>query len=915
MKNLNLKKLFICVFVLLSAATIFAQTTCSTIAEIKAQPDGTAIVFQGEAMTTYHQGELSGISYGVNGILMQDATGAILLKNAAFKSSGTMYNDPDYSGYRANYGGTKVHKIVGTFKKATSEYPDRIEFTNSELKKIETSTYGNPIPYVEVALSDLINNPAQYALLSILIKIDSVYKEGNSCYFKNQDNKIQMKPYFTVVNNSFPVAGAYYGFCESYRGVYRFSVEEKKYIYPSAVNTIVELYNFVDDSNHSIVESCEVEILEPVVVNYVEQEATKTNYYVQSSYLNQTRGLFFSVDKNYNLTFNVGDSIIGLKGYYSKYALNNNIHTPTTFTLTSNNLKVYNSGNVNIFKETKISTILGSPSEYESQLVTLPRGIVKKYTDKYYFHTYNSIQSKYDSICIMMGDATDLSSYLEKEVIVGGLFKIFADQPKIVIRSVKDIITDNLVFGTIGEMISAGRPISSSIICEILNPVLVTYKYVNTEKDMYGIYLQDETGAILYKTDKAIANVNSGDSIKGVKGLFQYETHNPGRQEHYLKGDISTELIVVNRNNNLVATPVFLDQVVNDPMQFASRLIKIENLETITRFGISQGTPYETEYIYQNGTTMNVVWNEMFENMTVIGVVEYGIMGYGLTIFPIEVKNTTKEFDGVCRRIKDIKNLAAGTEFTYVGDATTTYSDFENGILIQDYTGGILLRNAQLGVNGSSQVKSGMIMTNVIGKYLPATDNMIASIEISDVNLNDILIKDTDAGFTCRSTDINVIHNFYGKYLEGEALMLYSANLRRNGNNYEIVFAYNDGTDDIEVVLPAVTYEKIGLSNNTLKGYVRKFDGVLTFVIVDAEKKGGDLTGIDTSVVKHDVFMTINGELSAPEAIQLMVYDINGRILVVNESSQLNLSFLNRGVYLVHSIYVDGTTQITKIIR
>ena len=474
MKNLNLKKLFICVFVLLLAATIFAQTTCSTIAEIKAQPDGTAIVFQGEAMTTYHQGELSGISYGVNGILMQDQTGAILLKNAAFKSSGTMYNDPDYSGYRANYGGTKVHKIVGTFKKATSEYPDRIEFTNSELKKIETSTYGNPIPYVEVALSDLINNPAQYALLSILIKIDSVYKDGNSCYFKNQDNKIQMKPYFTVVNNSFPVAGAYYGFCESYRGVYRFSVEEKKYIHPSAVNTIVELYNFVDDSNHSIVESCEVEILEPVVVNYVEQEAAKTNYYVQSSYLNQTRGLFFSVDKNYNLTFNVGDSIIGLKGYYSKYALNNNIHTPTTFTLTSNNLKVYNSGNVNIFKETKISTILGSPSEYESQLVTLPRGVVKKYTDKYYFHTYNSIQSKYDSICIMMGDVTDLSSYLEKEVIVGGLFKIFADQPKIVIRSVKDIITDNLVFGTIGEMISAGRPISSSIICEILNPVLVT---------------------------------------------------------------------------------------------------------------------------------------------------------------------------------------------------------------------------------------------------------------------------------------------------------------------------------------------------------------------------------------------------------------------------------------------------------
>ena len=129
------------------------------------------------------------------------------------------------------------------------------------------------------------------------------------------------------------------------------------------------------------------------------------------------------------------------------------------------------------------------------------------------------------------------------------------------------------------------------------------------------------------------------------------------------------------------------------------------------------------------------------------------------------------------------------------------------------------------------------------------------------------------------------------------------------------VFAYNDGTNDIEVVLPAVADEKIGLSNNTLWGYVRKFNGVLTFVIVDAEKKGGDLVGIDTSVVKHDVFMTINGELFAPEAAELMVYDINGRVVAIAESSYLDLTSLNRGVYLVRSVYNDSTTQIIKIIR
>ena len=76
-----------------------------------------------------------------------------------------------------------------------------------------------------------------------------------------------------------------------------------------------------------------------------------------------------------------------------------------------------------------------------------------------------------------------------------------------------------------------------------------------------------------------------------------------------------------------------------------------------------------------------------------------------------------------------------------------------------------------------------------------------------------------------------------------------------------------------------------------------------------------DKVDIDDEVIIRDVFVSSNGELFAPEAIKLEVYNINGRILVVNESSQLNLSFLNKGVYLVRSIYNDTTTQITKIVR
>ena len=203
----------------------------------------------------------------------------------------------------------------------------------------------------------------------------------------------------------------------------------------------------------------------------------------------------------------------------------------------------------------------------------------------------------------------------------------------------------------------------------------------------------------------------------------------------YLKGDVSTTIAVLNSNNSLVPLNTTLDKIAADPMSYAARLVKIDDLETIVKFGFSQGYPYETEFIYQNGITMNVDWEYMYENMSVTGVIEFGVMGHGLTIFPITVKNTTKTFDGTCRRIKDIKMLKSGSEFTYTGEATTTFTDYENGILIQDYTGGILLKNSKLGDNGVSEIKSGMIISNIKGKYIPASGDLIACIEISDTDL------------------------------------------------------------------------------------------------------------------------------------------------------------------------------------
>ncbi len=930
MRNLEfLKSFYVVAVFLIVSVTAFAQQKVSTIAEIKALNDGTQIEFNGDAMTTYHQGELSGIAYGYYGILVQDATGAILLKDGAFKANGTMYNDAKRPGYRVHFGGTKVSKIIGTFKKATSSLPDRIEFTSSELKKIVTGTYDNEIVYNEVDLADFLASPANYELMSMAISVTDVVKDGTRMYFKLGDQQIELKPYFTLINSSFPIGGTYYGFCEKYKDNYRFAVESSKYIQPTSFANAVELYNFTDDSNRSVVAQCEVEIVEPVLVNYIEEEGSKINYYVQSSYVSlysqQVRGFVLSVDKNSNLGVNVGDSIVGLKGYYNKYILDNGIHKPTTFVVSNDNLskiRVLNSGNSNDVKETQITTILGAPSEYEAQILSLPRGTIKNSNGEYYFSTYSSLREQYDSIAIVMGDATNLSLLLGKEVVICGLFKVFADQPKLVIRSAKDILVDNLVFESIGDMIEAGKPLSTSIVYEISNPVLVTYKYfkANTEGDqnnnMCALYLQDKTGSILYKTSVAVEGVNPGDSIVGIKGTFIYEDNVPGRQAHYLKADAKTPLTVLNSNNNFEPTPISIGDIIDDPMQYSSHLIKIENAERMVKFGMSQGLPYETTLVYQNGKTLVVDWDDMYDDMDIVGVVEYGVMGLGLTILPIQITDKTAKFDGTCRRISDIKKLSDGTDFVYVGNATTTFTDYENGILIEDYTGGILLRNAKLGENGTSKIKFGTTITNIKGKYSSSSSDVMTSIIIEDVDIDDIIEVDNSNLFVCRSTDINEINAFYDKYLEGNALLINDPGIQqKNDGGYVITFAsYSGGSDKPTIVeLPAILKGDIDLTSNKIVGYARKFGGVLTFVIVgnDVPEQPVDVEFVENS----NIVYLVDNTIMAQNAATIEVYDINGRVVASSNSDQINISVLNKGIYIIRSVYADGTYQITKVIK
>lgn len=941
--NLNFKGLFFVLVFFVSIMSVSAATTVTTIADLKALDNGTKVTFNGEAMTTLH------LNYSLstqNGIFIQDALGnAIFLQHAYLSETNTFFDDDRYDGYKMNKGGTEVFSFTGTFKKADSSYPDRIEFTDGEMENVKTGTTGNPIPYVEITKDELLADPSKYEGLALKLVAD-VTKEGTTFYtttfcFMNSENKLPINIVSGISGGrSFPAAGTFYGMCLNYRNNYQYLISDRYSIEPTAFFKLNDLNEFVDDVNRDYISTIEIEIKEPVIVNYVAKMLNSANYYVEST--NNaipavTSGVCISVlSRVMNISVQEGDSIKGLKGFYSKYKKDGEITQGSIFRIQEENLSklevVSSENNIN-WKEDKVYNILLNPSKYESRLLSLPIGTFKNVVflengqevERTAFIQYDgALRKQYDTIRVQIAGGGDLTPYIDKEYAIMGILDlsetISFGYPTILLRDERDILFDR-EFENIGAMLAEGKPRSTNVEYSIKNPVLVTYKYyaennVGGGEHMCGLYIQDSTGAILYKTGQQVAGVNVGDSVVGIKGKFQFGSR-LREEAHYFKAEATTPLEVLSSANELKPLKVTLEEVVNDPMLYASRYIEIENLETIVRFGFSQGYAYETEMLYQNGITMtlNSLWKNKYDNMSVTGVVGYGIMGYGFTILPDQVRNTTKSFDGICYRIKDIKNLSAGTEFTYVGDATTTFTDYENGILIEDYTGGILLKNSKLGDNGTSAIKPGMLITNIKGKYHPSADDIIANIEILDEDLENIQVKEENHVIDYYSTDVNVINYFYSKYLEGKALMLRKPTILEKNGAYVFVFSYSDAEGNETVIsLPVVTKGDIDITEDEFVGYVRKFDGVLTFVVVGNDASDTPVN-IDDTKVEEGIFLSASKELYAPQAISIVVYDINGRVVTMTGASQINLSALNKGVYVVRATYVDGSYQIVKVIR
>ena len=130
-----------------------------------------------------------------------------------------------------------------------------------------------------------------------------------------------------------------------------------------------------------------------------------------------------------------------------------------------------------------------------------------------------------------------------------------------------------------------------------------------------------------------------------------------------------------------------------------------------------------------------------------------------------------------CETIAEIKALASGTECVYEGYALATYYDGYNGIMIQDETGVLLLKNSKCSYGNTSIVAPGMEVSNVKGKFMTG-NNMIARIEVTNSNISKMdVYEEAESVLTPKEVDFDTYMNNIANY-EGVVVKLNNVNIR-----------------------------------------------------------------------------------------------------------------------------------------
>ena len=647
-----MKKIYsiICALCVMHCAFIQAQTECSTIAEVKALADGTECVYKGTATTTFYD--------GYNGVVMQDATGTILLQSSYL-------SEANATTVKA---GMEITNVKGTFTVENSSYMTNIAVKKADIANIQVLNENATFAVNTIDFDVYMSNIEQYS--GVPVKFENVNirtVEGTSLYeiySLTTDNKLTVS-FTNAMGYVVPARATFSGLLSADWSGKIFRVSSAKDIIPFAYYTLNNLKVGI-----SSVTTQEYELLDTFTVTNVVNQGAQKVVYIQEEAKRQNYGLRVVVSSSTEVKN--GDRITGLVGTFEPYVKGENQKSATLTQSATKPVKVVASGAVSRVLSNYIYTLTDNKMQnaylYDATLLSLSGGVVTKNSDNSYSYVVENENGQgQKSIAIKVANMDDMSEYEGKSCPVQGVLDVAATYPEnaltLILRGPADFLESNVKFNTLAELIAAGEPAGSSMTYELKNPVLVTYKFEKgggeNSYTTYFFMVQDNTAGIVVSLGtKAMENIKIGDSITGLRGVF---SNMRGMTTNILDVDevLREEIKVQSSDNNIEPIEVTIAELLANKGKYSNRVVILRNVQNVQQENTNaDGSIWYDYYFSQNGANMDYTLNAdgkpyftLYDYMDITGVVDDRIIGTTYSVWPLSQEHIVEREPNGCEYI------------------------------------------------------------------------------------------------------------------------------------------------------------------------------------------------------------------------------------------------------------------------
>lgn len=630
-----MKKIYsiICALCIMHCAYIQAQTECKTIAEVKALANDAPCVYTGTAITTYYD--------GYSGVVMQDATGAILLQSSYLSGANATTVKV----------GMEITNVVGTFQQANTSYMTNIKIKKADIALIEVKKEGVTITPQVVEFDSYISALDQYDGMAVKLENVNIRPVAGTSlseiYSLTSDNKLTVS-FTNALGTVVPARADLEGFLSADYSGKIFRVGSASSFEAYAYYTINNIKVGVTTSSDK-----EIELLDTFAVSNVITFADHKVVYIQEedTYRNYGLRVVLPVDTDVE----IGDMLTGLYGKFEPYINADTQKSATLIQSASKAATVIDADAQSRVLSNYIYTLTDNNMQnahmYDGTLLSLSGGVV---TDKgngaYVYVIENENGQGLKEIAIRVANVADLSAFVGKSCPVQGVLDVAATYPEnpitLILRSTSDFLESNVQFETIKELIAAGEPAGTSVTYELVNPVLVTYKFTKGGGDnavvSYYAIIQDETEGIVLSLGSTDVSVEVGDSIVGVKGVY---SNMRGLTTDILdvNANLQSNIKVKNSANAIVPIEVTFAQLFADKSEYSNRVVVVRGVkDNKVEHANDDGSKWLEYYFSQGSDRMDYPLNSdgepyftYYANMDITGIADDRVIGNYFSVWPL----------------------------------------------------------------------------------------------------------------------------------------------------------------------------------------------------------------------------------------------------------------------------------------